>query len=124
MSPWLFNVYMEAVMKEVEKGVGRRKVRFLEGRGWKLPGLLYTDEVVLFGESEDLRAMVGRFVELCRKRGLKVNVGKSNAMVLNGEEGLECEVHVDGTRLEDVFWTNQVQMKQNVVGRWKVGGGW
>ena len=124
MSPWLFNVYMEAVMKEVEKGMGRREVRFLEGREWKLPGLLYTDDLVLFGESENLRAMVGRFIELCRKRGLKVNAGKSNVMVLNGEEGLECEVHVDGTRLEDMFWTNQVQMKQNVVGRWKVGGGW
>ena len=25
---------------------------------------------------------------------------------------------------EDVFLTNQVQMGQNVVGRWRVGGGW
>ena len=39
---------------------------------------------------------------MCRRRGLKVNVGKSKAMVLNGEEGLECEVHVDGIRLENV----------------------
>ena len=23
----------------------------------------------------------------------------------------------------DVFWTNQVQMRQSVVGRWLVGGG-
>ena len=56
----------------------------------------------LCGESEeDLRAMVGRFVEVCR-RGLKVNAGKSKVMVLNGEEGLECEVHVDGTHLVHV----------------------
>ena len=40
--------------------------------------------------------MVGRFAEVCRKRGLNVNVGKNKVMVLNGEEGLECEVHVDG----------------------------
>ena len=32
--------------------------------------------------------MVGTLVEVCR-RGLKVNVGKSKVMVLNGEEGLE-----------------------------------
>ena len=44
--------------------------------------------------------MVGHFVEVCRRRGLKVNTGKSNVMVLNGKEGLECEVHVDGVRLE------------------------
>ena len=40
--------------------------------------------------------MVGLFVEVCRRRGLKVNVGKSKVIVLNGEEGLQCEVYVDG----------------------------
>ena len=44
---------------------------------------------------------MGRFTEVCRRR-LKVNAGKSKAMVLNGEEGLECEVYVDGLRLEHV----------------------
>ena len=44
---------------------------------------------------------MGRFVELCSRRGLKVNAGKSKRKV-DGEEGLECEVHVDGIRLEHV----------------------
>ena len=53
------------------------------------------------GESEeDLGVMVGRFAEVGRRRGLKVNPGRSKVMVLNGEEGLECEVHVDGIRFE------------------------
>ena len=44
----------------------------------KFPGLLYADVFVMCGElEEDLRAMVGRFVEVWRKRGLKVNAGKS-----------------------------------------------
>ena len=67
-----------------------------------MPGLLYADDLVLCGElGEDLRVMVGWFAEVCR-RGLKVNAGRSKVMVLNGEEGLECEVHVDGIRLEHV----------------------
>ena len=37
---------------------------------------------------------------MCRRRGLRDNAGKSKVMVPNGEEGLECEVHVDGIRLE------------------------
>ena len=37
---------------------------------------------------------------MCRRRGLKFNACKSKMMVLNGEEGLECEVHVDGIHLE------------------------
>ena len=104
MSPWLFNVYMDAVMNEVKIGIGRRRVRFLEeGREWRLLGLLYTDDLVLCGVSdEDLRVMVGRFVEVCKRRGLKVNAGKSKVMVLNGEEGLEYEVHVASIRLEHV----------------------
>ena len=48
-----------------------------DGREWRLPGLLYADDSVLFGESEeDLRVMVGRCVEVCRRRGLKVISGK------------------------------------------------
>ena len=62
---------------------------------------MYADDLVLCDEwEENLRAMVGRFVEGCRRRGLKVNGGKSKAMMLDGEEGLECEVCIDGIQLE------------------------
>ena len=44
----------------------------------------------------------GGFVEVCRRRGLKVNTSKSKVMVLNGEERLEREVSIDGVRLEHV----------------------
>ena len=94
MSPWLFNVYMDGVMKEVKMAMGGRGVRFQEeGREWGLPGLLYGDDLVLCSKSEeDLRVMVGRFAEVCRRRGLKANAGKSKVMVLGWEEGLEGEV--------------------------------
>ena len=36
----------------------------------------------------------------CLEKGLKVNAGKSKVMMFGGEEGLECEVCVDGIRLE------------------------
>ena len=103
MSPWLFNVYIDAVTKEVKMKMRRRGVRFLEeGRGWRLPGFLYAYDVVLCSElEEDLRAMVGCFIEVYRK-GLKVNADKSKVIVLNGEERLECEVHVHEIRLEHV----------------------
>ena len=39
MSPWLFNVYMDA-MKEVKMGDGK------ERREWRIPGLLYADDLV------------------------------------------------------------------------------
>ena len=89
---WLFNVYINVVMKEVKMWMRRREVRFLkEGRDQILLGPLYADYLVL-------RAMVGRLVEVCRRRGLKANSGKSKVMVLGGEEWLECEVYVVGIR--------------------------
>ena len=70
-----------------------RGVTFLEGgREWRLLGLLYTDDLILCSESEeDLRTMVEWFVEVCRRRGLKVNPGTNKVIVLNGKEGLSCE---------------------------------
>ena len=60
LSPLLFNVYMDGVMKEVKMRKGRRGASFLEHRRkWRLPGLLYADELVLCAETEDhLRVMV------------------------------------------------------------------
>ena len=105
MSPWLLNAYMDGVMKEVKMGMERRGARFQEKeREWRLPVILYADDLVLCDESEkDLRALVGRFAEVCKRRGLKCNAGKSKVMVLGGGEGLECEICSDGIRLEHVY---------------------
>ena len=60
-----------------------------------MPGLLYVHD--LCGESEeDLRAIVGCFIKVCRRRGLKFNAGEIKVLMLGGEERLECEVCVNG----------------------------
>ena len=57
MSPWLFNVYMDAVMKEVKMGMGIR--------GESGDYMASCIQMVQCGESEeDLRVMVGQFVEV------------------------------------------------------------
>ena len=74
-----------------------------EGREWRLSDFLYADDLVLWCESEEgLKAIVGRFLGVCKRRGLKVNAGKSKVMVLGREEGLEFAVCVHGIRLEHV----------------------
>ena len=87
-----------------ENGDGKEESVFQEdGREWRLLGPLYADDLELCDESEeDSRAMVGCFVEACRKRFLKDNTGKSKVMVLGGEERLEYEFCVDRIRLEHV----------------------
>ena len=67
-------------------------------------GHLYPDDLVLCGKSEeDLRGMIGSFVKVCRRRGLKVKACKSKVIVLGREEGLKCEVCKDGIQLKHVL---------------------
>ena len=74
-----------------------------EGREWRLSGLSYANGFSLCGESEEgIMAMVGRLVEVFRRRCLKVNADKSKVMLLVGEEGLGWEVRVHGIGLEHV----------------------
>ena len=98
MSTWLFNVYIDAVMKEVNMGMGRRG----ESGDYLASCMQMTWFCVNSQSEENLRTMMGQLVDVCRRRGPKVNGGKSKVMVLNGEEGLESEVYVDGIRLECV----------------------
>ena len=37
---------------------------------------------------------------MCRRRGLKVNANKRKVKVINGEEGLEYELHIERVCLE------------------------
>ena len=76
ISTWPFNMYMDAMMKEVKMGMGRMRVRFLEeGREWRLPGFLYADDSVLYGESKEDMVMVGYFIGV-RKISIKLNADK------------------------------------------------
>ena len=51
---------------------------------------LVADDLVLCGElEEDLKKMLGHFVDACKRRGLKVIADKSMVMVLGGEERVE-----------------------------------
>ena len=64
---------------------------------------------------------------MCRRRGLKINAAKSKLMVLSGVKGLECEVNVDGERLEHVSEFKYLECvwdesgSDEEVGEWKEG---
>ncbi len=73
MSPWLFNIYMDGVMREVKGKVGKVGVRMYdEGRTWVLNSILFADDMVLIAESEsDLQNLVNVFGSVCKRRKLK-----------------------------------------------------
>ncbi len=64
MSPWLFNIYMDGVMREVKGKVGEVGERLSdEGRKWVLNSILFAYDTVLIAESEsDLQNLVNVIV--------------------------------------------------------------
>ena len=47
--------------------------------------------------------IMGYFVEVYQRRGLKVNADKRKVMMLGGEEELQCEVRMDRMPLKEIF---------------------
>ncbi len=78
MSPWLFNIYMDGVMREVKGKVGEVRVRMYdEGRNCVLNSVLFADDTVLVAESEsDLQNLLSVLDSVCKRRKLRVNVNK------------------------------------------------
>ena len=121
MSPWLFNVYMDGVVREVSRGVLRRGVRMLndEVGEWCINQLLFADDTALVAESEeDLKRLVQEFGRVCKRRKLKVNVGKSKVMRCSRvRDGRRMSIVLDGEQLEEVSSFKYLGSKVAVDGK-------
>ena len=62
---------------------------------------LYADNLVLCSESEKgLRVVIGSFIVVCKRKGVRTNADKRKGMVLGGGEGSLCKVIVGGEPLK------------------------
>ena len=74
MSPWLFNLFMDAAMKEVREKEGDVGVTLRDERRnieWKVDWLMFADDTVLLGDSEE---KLERLVQKLWKSVLKEKV--------------------------------------------------
>ena len=106
MSPWLFNLYIDGVVREVNARVLGRGLKLLDGndRDWEMNQLLFADDTVVVADSEEkLCQLVTEFGRVCERRKLRVNVGKSKVMkcTRNGD-GARLNVMLNGEVLEEV----------------------
>ena len=124
ISPWLFNVYMDRVVREVNVKVLGKGLELLIANGgrFEINQLLFADDTALVSDSEEkLCRLVSEFGRVCERRKLRVNVGKSKVrcsrygnrcwyVILNGEplEEVDCfkylgsQVAADGGCENDV----------------------
>ena len=106
MSPWLFNLYIDGVVREVNARVLGCGLEMTDGNdhAWQLNQLLFADDTVIVADSEEkLCQLVNEFGRVCKRRKLRVNVGKSKVMrCTNREDGNRLNVTLDGEMLEEV----------------------
>ena len=83
MSPWLFNVHMYGMVREVNVrvlGEGLDGLSANDGR-FEINQLLFADDTALVADSYDkLSRLVSEFGRVCERRKLRVYVGKSKVM--------------------------------------------
>ena len=94
MSQWLFNVYMDGVVREVNVRVLGKGLELPSANGgrFEIDQLLFADDTALVADSEEkLCRLVSEFGRVCERRKLRMNIGKSKVMRCSGTVmGTEC----------------------------------
>ena len=83
MSPWLFYVYMDGVVRQANVRVIGKGLEFLSANGgmFEINQLFFADDATLVADSgEKLCRLVSEFGRICERRMLRVNVGESKVM--------------------------------------------
>ena len=73
MSPWLFNLYIDGVVREVNARVLSRGLKLVDGNDneWELNQFLFADDTVVVADSEKkLCQLVTEFGRVCERRKL------------------------------------------------------
>ena len=102
MSPWLFNLYIDGVVREVNARALGRGLKLVDGtdKEWEPNQLLFADDTVVVADSE---RKLCQLVRVCERRKLRVNVGKSKVMrCTRNEDGARLNIMLNGEALEEV----------------------
>ena len=107
MSPWLFNIFLDGVMREVREKAGDVGACMQDARSkceWRVEWLMFADDTVLVSDSErKLQKLVKEFGSVCKRRKLAVNVGKSKVMRIGKiREGNILDIQLNNARMEEV----------------------
>lgn len=98
ISPVLFNLYSEYMMKEFHDEV---KGIVIGGRNFN--NLRYADDAVYLCCSEvELQEIITRLAEVCRDYGMQINIKKTKVMVISKTRNVPCKIVIGGSELERV----------------------
>ena len=98
MSPWLFNVFMDGIMREtMEKLQGGVQLTTTN-----VQLILFADDIVMVTEKEeDMQTNLGEMKKVMDKWGMKMHLGKTKVMMVSRTEE-DCNLNVEGEDIETV----------------------
>ena len=95
LSPWLFNLYAEYIMRNAEVDEAQAGISVA---GRNINNLRYADDTTLLAESEELKSLLMKVKEESEKVGLKLNIQKTKIMA----SGPITSWQIDGETVETV----------------------
>ena len=100
MSPGLFNVYAEYIMRNTGLDEAQAGIKIA---GRNINNLRYADDITLMAESEELKSLLMKVKVESEKLGLKLNIQKTEIMTF----GPITSWQIDGETVEKwltLFW--------------------
>ena len=95
LSPDLFNLYSELIMRNLEDSPG------IKVGGKNVNNLRYADDTVLIAENEkDLQNLLDIVERESAKKGLELNGKKTEVMVVSRKSNITCNLYTKGTKLK------------------------
>ena len=95
LSPCLFNLYAENIMRSAELDEAQAGIKIA---GRNINNLRYANDTALMAESEELKSLLMKVKEECEKVGLKLNIQKTKIIA----SGPITSWQIDGETVETV----------------------
>ena len=101
MSPCLFNLYAEYIIRNAGLGEAQAEIRIA---GRNINNLRYADDTTLMAESEELESLFMKVKEESEKVGLKLNMQKTKTMASGPINSWQIGGETVETVADFIFW--------------------
>lgn len=100
LSPILFNIVMDDILKEVKTKVRRLKVGYRNMEIVTIGECVFADDVAIFANNEkDIQHNLEVWQDALKKRNLKINIDKTRVMKI-GNSNITSPVELNGNKVE------------------------
>ena len=111
MSPCLFNLYAEYILKNVRLNEVQAGIKIA---GRNINNLRYADDTTLMAESEEeLKSLLMKVKVESEKVGLKLNIQKTKIMASGPITSWEIDVETVETVSDFIFWGSKITADGN-----------